>query len=146
MKKILSMLMIALMMFANSVSAYAVSETVTITITINHTPDILVDGSADLEVSPSGTGVSGPITVKNIGTGATLTVTLAETAPNGWTAYYQFAAAKPAIDDVNWKAAGDISELLAHDATKSLYLKLVAPAPPISDTSVNISLTINANT
>ncbi len=145
MKKLLSLIMVAMIAFSSAGQVFAASETVSITITINHNLNIEVGGSANLSIVPGTTAVSAAaITVKNVSTGVAETITLAATAPNGWTPTFQFAAAKPAADSTAWKAAGDISEALAHDATKKLWLKLVAPAAT-SETSANISLTVTAS-
>ncbi|MBL7069348.1 MAG: hypothetical protein ISS34_05775 [Candidatus Omnitrophica bacterium] len=144
MKKLLSMLLIGAYLCASTIAAYAAdTETVSITVTITHSKDIEV-GTLAITILPGETKVSDALTVKNIGTGLAETITLSATIPAGWSATYQFAASKPAAGDANWVAAGAISEALAYDETKSLYMKLIAPAPPISEESVDLSLVIQA--
>ena len=145
MKKTLSILLAFAMLVANTAGWAASTQSVTIAITIAHSKDIEVGGSASLTITPGTTAVSGTaITVKNVGTGINETITLTQTIPTGWTAHYQFAAAKPAAADAGWKLPADISEALASNETKNLWLKLAAPAAT-SETGINIALTVKAN-
>lgn len=149
MKKILSILMIAMLVFSNATFAHAAaSEIVSITITITHSASILVGGSADLSINPGDApAVGGSITVTNDGTGLEETITLANVTalPTGWALQFQFTDADvaPAVGDANWVDAGSISEIIALDVTKYLWIKLTAPSTT-GLTTLDISVTINA--
>jgi hypothetical protein len=150
MKKLLTLIAITALVFSNATFGYAANpEIVTISIAISHTLDLEIGGSLNFPttdpISPGVAKVAATaLTVKNIGTGIDETFTLAETVPTGWTANYQFADAKPAIADGNWKTASNISEVIAYDVTKKLWLKLTPPATT-PETSISISLTITAS-
>ena len=148
MKKLLSILLAGAMLFGNTAGLWAASTaTVTIAITITHSKDIVVGGSANGTIIPGTPTVFGAITVQNVGTGVGETIKLAldptTPLPTGWTAYYQFAATKPAAGDAGWKTAADIAEALASNETKNLWLKLVPPAKT-EEVSLAIKLAINA--
>jgi len=146
MKKIISIVAIVALLFSNATLAQAVdTEEVAITITLNHSEDIEVGGSADLTVVPGTPDVGGSITVKNVGTGIEETIRLTDVTevPADWTLQFQFTATdvKPEAGDANWSDASTISEPLAHDITKYLWIRLGAPNPT-GLTTLAISATI----
>lgn len=148
MKKVLSIIAIAAMVFSGATLGYAVdSQSVTITITLNHSKDIEVGGGANLTVNPGEADVGGAITVKNIGTGIAETITLLNVTapPTGWTLKFQLTDAnvQPTLTDPAWDDAANISKIIPHDETKYLWIKVGAPNPTAL-TTLDISATIQA--
>ena len=148
MKKLLSLVTALALVFSSTLAGYAADEaTVAITISITHSKDIEVGGSANLTVNPGETNISGAITVKNIGTGIDETITLSDVTvpPAGWTLKFHFTDANtaPAADSTGWKDLPD-AKVIAYGVTTYLWIKLGVPNPT-SVESQAISIKINAD-
>lgn len=148
MKKLLSII-IAGLLFVNTSYIYAENpKTVNITITIAHTLDIDVGGSADLKLSPGQTDVSKTsIWVKNIGTGVPENIKLINVTepPAGYVLQFQFTETDDSttLKEEDWQNPADISIAIPYNAARYLWIKLGVPKPT-DLTELKIFATIKA--
>lgn len=158
MKKLLIAATIAALIFSSAGIGYAAtSGIVNVTVTITKTVSISIAGGP-IDFGTLGVGqtavASSAITVTNDGSGADETLTLSVTDPAGWThgtpaeniyrLNFQFAENKPASDDANWKASGDVSETVTYNVSKKLWIKFETPTATNITSQQTIPVTITA--
>jgi len=156
MKKIISLILVSAIVFANTTLAFAgPTEAVSIMITINHGPSVKLEnaGNLNLTLNPGETKSGGSMTVTNDGTGISETISLANvkidnqaTLPTGFALQFQFTAvdAKPADNDANWKSYNETIQVdAAHNESRYLWIKLTIPNPT-DKTALAITMDVTA--
>ncbi|MBL7157326.1 MAG: hypothetical protein ISS92_04075 [Candidatus Omnitrophica bacterium] len=155
MRKILSIVAIVALVFSNAVSGFSAPSGVAhVLVTIDKTVSISISGSP-VDFGRMGVGVtavsSSAIVITNDGSGADETLTLSVTDPAGWThgvpaenvyrMRFQFS-----VDGTGetWQSASAVSQLIAYDESKSLWIKLETPTATNVTTQQTTQVTITA--
>ena len=155
MKTILRTLAISMLILSSSILGYsATSGIVEVKVTIEK--DVSIDiGGGPVNFGKLGVGQTAvstaPVTVTNNGSGADEKITLSVADPAGWTqgvpgmniyrmSFQVSADGQGAV----WKSAAEISETLAYNETKKLWVKLETPTATNVTTEQAIRVTISA--
>lgn len=166
MKKLISIVMATLLVFSNAAAFAAESGSISVKVTIEHTPSIEIIGDAldfvkmgvnEAKVSAAAIGI------KNNGSGIDETVVLtAEVSSppgSGWQPgvpdreKYRLTfqvkdagGAAPLASDPNWELPGDIETVIAYDETKDLWAKLETPTVTAETAEQVIDVNISIKT
>jgi len=155
MKKLIALIAIAVLAIAGAAEAYAAnSGVVNVTVTIERSVSIDIAGGP-LNFGSVATGAtavsSSPIVITNNGSGTDEVVTLSASDPAGWT------NGTPGVDSYRltyqvsedglgetWQSAGEVSETIAYNEAKKLWIKLEVPTATNVTTKQTIPVTITA--
>lgn len=158
MRNPLSIMLAASIVFLIAAGGYAdTSGVVNVTVTIQQSISVEITGGP-IDFGSMGVGEAavslGSISVLNNGSGIDETITVSFTDPAGWThgvpgeniyrLSFQFSASQPPADDANWRDAGLVSEEIAYNAAKTLWIKLETPTATGITSQQTIPVTITA--